>query len=88
MDLEGEIIKYIAEKADVKKEGLSRASRFSEDLLMDSLDMVEMLMEFNERYKVDISDQEFGKMRTIGDVVDYIRERYRGNDESGSSVRV
>ena len=44
MDLEGEIIKYVAEKTDIKKEDLNRASRFSEDLAMDSLDMVEMLM--------------------------------------------
>jgi len=88
MDLEGEIIKYIAEKTDIKKDNLSRASRFSEDLAMDSLDMVEMTMDIEQKYGVNILDKDFDKMRTIGDVADYISERYKGNDEKGDSAKI
>ena len=83
MSLDDEVIQYVSGKVDIDKEKLSRNSKFVEDLGMDSLDRTDMLMEFEKKYSINIPDQDFGKMRTIGDVVDYIKGHYRGNGETG-----
>ena len=46
--------------------------RLKEDLSADSLDLVELMMNLEEQYHITIADEDLVKMRTIGDVVDYI----------------
>lgn len=43
-----------------------------EDLKADSLDIVEMIMEVEERFRVEVKDEELEKMKTVSDVVEYI----------------
>ena len=88
MSLEDEIIQYVSGKLIIDKDKLSRNSKFTEDLAMDSLDMVDMVMDIEQRYGVNIPDQEFGKMRKLGDIIDYVRERYRGDDETGVKAKL
>lgn len=88
MGLDDELIQYFTRKTGVSKNRINRDSRFLQDLGMDSLDMTETVMELEERYKLKIPDEEFGNMRTIGNVIDYIKEHYRGDDETGVAAKI
>ena len=55
------------EEDDVKPE-----SKFVEDLGADSLDLVELIMAFEDKFGIEISDEEAEKMVTVKDVLDYI----------------
>ena len=48
------------------------AARFREDLEADSLDLVELIMEFEEKFGGEISDEEAQKITTVGDAVTYL----------------
>jgi acyl carrier protein len=54
---------------------VTRDARFREDLEADSLDLVELIMEFEEKFGETISDEEAQGLRTVGQVVDYIEQR-------------
>ena len=47
---------------------------FKEDLKVDSLDLFEMVMSLEDEFDVEIPTEELGKMETVGDVVEYIKE--------------
>ncbi len=53
------------------------AARFREDLEADSLDLVELIMAFEEEFEGEISDEEAQKITTVGEAVTYIDERMR-----------
>ena len=62
----------IVELLGVDESKVTRDSRFREDLEADSLDLVELIMEFEQEFGGDISDEEAQKLQTVGQVVDYI----------------
>jgi acyl carrier protein len=71
-ELEAKVIKVVAEKLSIEEKAITTASRFQEDLGADSLDIVELLMEIEENFGVNISDEESEKLKTVGDAVNYI----------------
>ncbi|MGE5396480.1 MAG: acyl carrier protein, partial [Chitinophagales bacterium] len=71
-----EVLKeIIVEVKDVTPEEIELESRFNEDLNADSLDVVEMLMLLEERYDIEIPEEEAENMKTVKDVVNYIENR-------------
>jgi acyl carrier protein len=65
----------ITELLDVEEEKITLAARFREDLEADSLDLVELIMEFEERFGGEISDEDAQKITTVGEAVEYVKTR-------------
>lgn len=76
MTIEQEVIDIVVEQLGVDKEELSLSTSFVEDLTADSLDLTELIMNFEERFGCDISEEEAEKLKTIGDVVNYIEKHH------------
>jgi acyl carrier protein len=65
----------IVDLLGVEPEQVTLDARFREDLEADSLDLVEMIMEFEEQTGLTISDEDAQQLRTVGQVVDYVKQR-------------
>jgi acyl carrier protein len=63
----------IAEQLGVDVEKVTPEASFTEDLKADSLDLVEMVMAFEEEYGMEISDEDAQKLRTVGDAWNYVK---------------
>jgi len=72
MTVEKEVIDIIVEQLGVDKDDVTRDKSFVEDLDADSLDLTELVMTFEERFGLEISDEEAEKMKTVGNVIDCI----------------
>ncbi|KAA3596512.1 MAG: acyl carrier protein [Candidatus Scalindua sp. AMX11] len=59
---------------DISKEQVTLATSFVNDLGADSLDTVELVMEFEDAFNINIPDEEAEKIQTVGDAVKYIEE--------------
>ena len=67
-----EIRDIIVEQLGVAADEVAETSTFQEDLNADSLDLVELIMEMEDRFKVKIPDEDAEKIVTVGDAVDYV----------------
>ena len=74
-DVKEKVIEIVCEQLNAKKEDVKMETSFINDLGADSLDTVELVMEFEERFDVEIPDSDAEKIRTIGDAVSYISEK-------------
>lgn len=70
--MEEKIIDLICEKLNKKKEEIQPSSRLVEDLGADSLDVVELIMAFEDEFNITLEDEDAAKLKTIGDIVTYI----------------
>lgn len=75
MTLEEKVISIIVEQLDVTKEECVPEASFIDDLGADSLDLVELIMEMEETFDIQIADSELEKIRTIQDVLTYLRKK-------------
>jgi len=64
----------ISEQLGVEEEEITPESAFIEDLGADSLDIVELIMAFEEEFDMEIPEEDADKIATVGDAVEYIRE--------------
>ncbi|GAP62731.1 acyl carrier protein [Ardenticatena maritima] len=64
----------IVEQLDVDPEKVTMDARFREDLEADSLDLVELIMAFEEEFGGEISDEEAQEIQTVGDAVRYLEQ--------------
>jgi acyl carrier protein len=71
----GKIKEIIVELLDVEEEKVTLEARFREELEADSLDLVELIMEFEERFGGEISDEDAQKITTVGEAVKYVTEK-------------
>tara|TARA_B100000676_G_C17897721_1_gene742823 strand:+ start:255 stop:491 length:237 start_codon:yes stop_codon:yes gene_type:complete len=65
----------IIDKLGVEESKITNDARFIEDLGADSLDTVELIMQFEEEFDIEISDEEAEGLTTIGKSVDYINNK-------------
>ena len=70
--IEGKVIEIISEQMGTDKAEISRETSFINDLNADSLDTVELVMEFEDEFDMSIPDEEAEKIQTVGAAVDYI----------------
>ena len=67
-----EVKALVVEQLNVEEAIVKPESKFTEDLNADSLDVVELVMAIEEKFGVEIPDNEAEKIKTVGDVVSYI----------------
>jgi acyl carrier protein len=72
-DIFERVKKIVAERLDVDEADVKLESSFKEDLEADSLDVVELVMELEDEFDLEISDEDAEKILTVGDVVEYIK---------------
>jgi len=70
--IEDKVIDIIAEQMGADKAEISRETSFVNDLKADSLDTVELVMEFEDEFDMSIPDEEAEKIQTVGAAVDYV----------------
>ncbi len=64
----------IAKQLDLPEEEITMESRLIEDLKADSLDIVELIMDLEQQYGVQIPDDELPNIRNVGDIVKYVNK--------------
>lgn len=74
MSIEAKVIDIVAEQMGVDKEEVSRETSFVNDLNADSLDTVELVMEFEDQFELSIPDEEAEKIQSVGNAIDYISQ--------------
>ena len=70
--IEQKVIDIISEQIGVDKSEIKRETSFINDLNADSLDTVELVMEFEDEFDMSIPDEEAEKIQTVGAAIDYI----------------
>jgi acyl carrier protein len=73
--IEEKVKDIIVEQLGVNPEQVTPTASFIEDLGADSLDIVELVMAFEEEFSVEVPDEDAEKLQTVGDVNKYIEER-------------
>ncbi len=79
-EIEEKVIEIVSEQMGVDKSEITRETSFVNDLNADSLDTVELVMEFEDEFEMSIPDEEAEKIQTVGQAIDYIIEH--GKKES------
>ena len=69
--------KVVAEQLDVSEEEITAEASFVEDLGADSLDMVELVMAFEEAFDIEIPDEDAEKIQTVQDAVTYLEDKMK-----------
>lgn len=73
MTTEQEVIDIVVEQLGVDRDDVAAEKSFVEDLNADSLDLTELIMTFEERFNIEISEEDAAKLKTVGDVIRYIQ---------------
>lgn len=73
-EIQEKVVKIIVDKLGVKESEVTPEATFTGDLGADSLDTVELVMEFEKAFGVQVADEDAEKFQTVGDVINYIEE--------------
>ena len=73
-EIEEKVISIVAEQMGVDKGEINRDTNFVNDLNADSLDTVELVMEFEDEFETSIPDEDAEKIQTVGQAIDYIKD--------------
>jgi acyl carrier protein len=66
---------HLAEELEVDPGRIEESTRFREDLEADSLDLYELVMELEDRYRIKVTEEEATRISTVGDAVAFVLER-------------
>ncbi|CAO80159.1 MAG: acyl carrier protein [Candidatus Cloacimonadota bacterium] len=75
MDIEAKVKQIVVDKLGVEESQVVPSANFIEDLRADSLDTVELVMAFEEEFGITIPDEDQDKLRTVGQAIDYLKEK-------------
>ncbi len=73
-DIKAKVTEIIVDKLGVEESDVNLEASFTNDLGADSLDTVEMIMEFEKEFDVTIPDEDAEKIATVGDAISYLKE--------------
>ena len=73
--IEEKVINIISNKLGLPKDEVTPAASFTMDLGADSLDTVELIMDFEKEFGLKISDEDAMSIKTVGDAIEYIAAR-------------
>ena len=73
--IEEKVVNIISNKLGLPKEEVTPAASFTMDLGADSLDTVELIMDFEKEFGLKISDEDAMSIKTVGDAIEYIAAR-------------
>jgi len=79
-EIETKVIEIVSEQMGVDKAEITRETSFINDLNADSLDTVELVMEFEDEFDMSIPDEEAEKIQTVGAAIDYISNVSKDNE--------
>ncbi len=73
-DVAQKVINLVAERMDADADKITNETHFVNDLEADSLDMAELVIDLEEEFDMQISDEEAQKIETVGQTIQYIKE--------------
>ena len=76
-NLENKVKEIIVDKLGVEESELTNSASFTNDLGADSLDTVELIMEFEKEFNVSIPDEDAEKISTVGDAIVYLKDNVK-----------
>ena len=76
-NLENKIKEIIIDKLGIEESEITEAASFTNDLGADSLDTVELIMEFEKEFNVSIPDEDAEKIGTVGDAISYLKDNVK-----------
>ena len=76
-ELQAKVKEIICDKLSVDEAEVTNEASFANDLGADSLDTVELIMEFEKQFKITIPDDQAEKISTVGDAISYIEEHIK-----------
>ena len=79
-EIEEKVIAIVAEQMGVDKGEINRDTNFVNDLNADSLDTVELVMEFEDEFETSIPDEEAEKIQTVGQAIEFIKNHADSGD--------
>lgn len=74
MEIQEKVISIVSEAANVEIANIKAETNFTDDLNLDSLDMVEMMMKMEEEFGVEIPEEKTEDLKTIKDVTSYLKD--------------
>lgn len=84
--VEERVIDIVAEQLGVEKDQIKRETSFVNDLGADSLDTVELVMELEEEFDINIPDDAAEKIQTVGQAIDHIEGAVDGSEAQEESA--
>ena len=74
-DINSKVVEIVVKKLGVEESQVTDAANFTKDLGADSLDTVELIMEFEKEFDITIEDSDAEKIQTVGEVIKYLQEK-------------
>ena len=75
MSIEEKVTSIIVDQLGVDKDKVKPEASFVDDLGADSMDIVELVMAFEDNFSIQVPDQEEGNIRTVQDAIDFIKKQ-------------